>query len=56
MELDKKYHRSCIQGPLFHALASTIGMMSAIHFGSTIVFAGSNYSREKTLKTCSEEG
>lgn len=56
LQLNKTYHRACLQAPLFHAMGSTIASMGPINVGGTIVLAGETYSPTQSLKTCAEEG
>ncbi|XP_060528278.1 medium-chain acyl-CoA ligase ACSF2, mitochondrial-like [Cylas formicarius] len=54
-ELDRKYHRMCIQVPLFHAIGTVIAILGGLHHGATMVLPSAGYNPDKNLDAIRDE-
>lgn len=54
-EFNGKHHRVCLQVPLFHVFGTNIGMLSALHYGVTIVLPSESYSPQKSFEAIVKE-
>lgn len=55
MELNEKYHKICVQVPLFHAYGIVISVCAAIHHGAAIVLPSPGFNPEHTLRAIVDE-
>ncbi|XP_037044672.1 medium-chain acyl-CoA ligase ACSF2, mitochondrial-like isoform X2 [Bradysia coprophila] len=55
MELDEKYHKICVQVPLFHAYGVVISLCVAIEHGSTVVLPSPGFNPEQSLRAIVDE-
>lgn len=54
-EFNTKAHRICFQTPLFHAYGLVIGVVAAIHYGTTIVLPDAGFNVAKSLEAIQKE-
>lgn len=54
--LNEKHHKICVQVPFFHVFGTTVSLMSALNFGSTIVVGSPTYNPQENLKAIKSEG
>ncbi|XP_058455107.1 medium-chain acyl-CoA ligase ACSF2, mitochondrial-like [Malaya genurostris] len=54
-ELERKQHRICVHVPLFHVFGLVLGTMSALSYGSTMVFPGEGFRASESLRAIAEE-
>ncbi|XP_068085265.1 medium-chain acyl-CoA ligase ACSF2, mitochondrial [Anabrus simplex] len=55
LHLPSKHHHICLQVPLFHAFGNVIGLLCALHFGSTIVLPALRFDPEATIRSINQE-
>ncbi|KAK4875732.1 hypothetical protein RN001_012154 [Aquatica leii] len=53
--LDKNHCNICIPVPFFHVFGTTVGIIAAQHFGSTLILPSPMYSPVATLKAIEQE-
>lgn len=54
-ELGDKPHRILFQPPMFHAYGLVIGIVAALHYGSTMVLPAAGFDTTKSLEAITEE-
>ncbi|XP_077286176.1 acyl-CoA synthetase family member 2 [Arctopsyche grandis] len=54
-ELSEKYHKICVQVPLFHAYGLVIVVMASLQHGSTMILPSPMYSPNESLKSIINE-
>lgn len=55
MELNEKFHKICVQVPLFHAYGIVISICAAIQHGATIVLPSAGFNPEQSLRAIVDE-
>lgn len=55
MEMNEKYHKLCVQVPLFHAYGIVISICAAIEHGATIVLPSPGFNPELSLRAIVDE-
>ncbi|KAG4077543.1 hypothetical protein HA402_002970 [Bradysia odoriphaga] len=55
MELGEKYHKICVQVPLFHAFGIVISLCVAVEHGSTVVLPSPGFNPEQSLRAIVDE-
>ncbi|XP_069682962.1 medium-chain acyl-CoA ligase ACSF2, mitochondrial-like [Periplaneta americana] len=48
-------HRICLQAPFFHCFGNVVGVLSAMHYGATIVIPGASFKAEESLSSIDQE-